>query len=152
MSIESTFLRDGNFVPITGKGLIARKTRVFDGTAGKGAQGASTLFTVTGAVVADVFAVCTTNLAGALATVEVGIAGNTAALIAQTTATDIDSGEVWNDATPATVEVLSNSTGKIIGNGQDIIETVATADVTGGSVTYYCLWFPLSEDGNVVAV
>jgi len=53
----------------------------------------ATLFTVTGTVLAVVFGHCTTNLDGATATLEVGVASNTAAIIAQTTATDIDAGE-----------------------------------------------------------
>jgi hypothetical protein len=96
-----------------------------------------------------VFATCETTLTGASATVEVGITGNTASLIAQTTGTDIDAGDVWIDATPATIQALPSS--NIITNGTDIIQTVATANVTAGVLTYYCVWRPLSSDGNVVS-
>jgi hypothetical protein len=116
----------------------------FDGTGNP-----ATLFTVTGNVVATVFGVCTVNLAGAGATLEVGIAGNTAALIAQSTATDIDAGTVWIDATPATIQALPSS--QIIANGTDIIQTAGTANITAGAITYYCFWRPLSSTGNVIA-
>lgn len=112
-----------------------------------------TLFTVTGDVLVRIFGVCTTLLAGATATLEVGVAGNTAALIAQTTATDIDADEIWNDTSPAVgVDTLANITGPhVIVNGLDIIETVGTADITAGNIYYICLWRPLSPDGNVVS-
>lgn len=114
-----------------------------------------TLFTVTGEVLVRIFGVCTTLLASAGGgTLEVGVTGNTAALIAQTTATDIDANEIWNDASPAVgTDTLANLTGPhIIVNGLDIIETVGTADITAGQIHYICLWRPLSPDGNVVAV
>jgi hypothetical protein len=112
-----------------------------------------TLFTVTGDVLVRMFGVCTVNLAGAGATVEVGVTGNTAALIAQTTGTDIDANDIFNDASPAVgTDTLANITGPhVIVNGLDIIETVATANVTSGNIYYVCLWQPLSEDGDVVA-
>lgn len=113
-----------------------------------------TLFTVTGDVLVRIFGVCTTNLASAGGgTLEVGVTGNTAALIAQTTATDIDANEIWNDNAPAVgTDTLANLTGPhIIVNGLDIIETTATADITAGNIYYICLWRPLSPNGNVVS-
>lgn len=146
----SAFTRDANFVPITTKGLITSKSITYAaGTTG--AEGATTLFTVTGVVIVTVFAHCTSDLTGANATIEVGISGNTAAVIAQTTATTIDSGEIWDDASPATIEALANNSEKIVAGGTDIIQTIATAAITGGVLTYYCLWTPVSSDGNVVA-
>lgn len=107
-----------------------------------------TLFTVTGDVLVRIFGVCTTLLAGATATLEVGVTGNTAALIALTTATEIDANELWNDTTPGVgTDTLANITGPhVIVNGLDIIETVATADITSGQIYYVCLWRPLSRD------
>lgn len=146
---DSVFSRDANHVPITNLGLIASKTITYAaGTTG--ATGASTLFTVTGTVIVNIFAVCTSDLtSGGAATLEVGISGNTAALIAQTTATGIDSGEIWVDTAPATVEAPLTS--KILTAGTDIIQTIATTTVTGGTLTYYITWNPISDDGNVVA-
>lgn len=109
-----------------------------------------TLFTVTGDVAVRFYGVCTTNLAGATATLEVGTSVSTAGLLAQTTATDIDAGEMWHDATPdASIELITVIPEKVIVNGGDIIETVGTASITSGNVRYVCLWRPLSSDGNV---
>lgn len=112
-----------------------RKTITFDGTAGKGAQGVVSLFTVTnGAIRVESFsAYCRTNLAGASATVEVGATGATAGLIAQTTATDIDAGEVWSDSTPD-AGIGAAVIDKVV--GADIKITVATADVTAGVIDF----------------
>ena len=114
-----------------------------------------TLFSVTGDVIARVFGVCTVDLAegGATATIQVGVTGNTAAFIADTTATAIDANEIWVDATPALrTEVLANLTGPhVIVNGTDIVEAVTTQNVTSGNIYYVCLWRPLSPDGLVVS-
>jgi hypothetical protein len=143
------FQRDGNSVPITGKGLIASKTLAYTGAANLGAVGATTLFTVTGDVVLSIFAVCSETLSGATATVEVGISGNTAALIAQTTGTTITNGKIWATTSPATV--LAAPAEKVLTASTNIIQTVATAAVTDGTLTYYCLWYPLSANASVVA-
>lgn len=143
---DQTFPRDANRVPISNLGLIASKAITFvAGTTG--AIGATTLFTVTGTVAVRIFAVCSGSLTGATATTEVGVSGNTAALIAQTTATNITNGKVWVDTGPASVELLP-SHAVVAAN---ITQTIATAAVSGGTLTYYCVWNPISTDGNVVA-
>lgn len=125
----------------------AANTRGNDG----GTSDPYTLFTITGDVLVRIWGVCTTLLAGATATVEVGVTGNTAVLIAQTIATDIDANEIWNDATPAIGDTLANITGPfVIPNGLDIIETIGTTDITSGNIYYVCLWRPLSDNGLVV--
>lgn len=146
--VSGAFTRDANAVPITAVGLTASKSITYAaGTTG--ATGATTLFTVTGVVALRVFAVCGADLtSGGSATIEVGIAGTTAGLIAQTTATGIDVGEIWIDNAPATIELLPALS---ILNGTNVIQTIGTTTVSGGSLTYYCLWVPLSETGNVVA-
>lgn len=112
-----------------------------------GATGASTLFTVTGVVSVRVFATCGTSLtSGGAATIEAGIAGNTAAILAQTTATDIDAGQIWIDTAPATIEALP---APLIVSGANIIQTIGTTTVTGGVLTYYCMWEAISPNGNV---
>jgi hypothetical protein len=107
-----------------------------------------TVFRVTGLVLIEFLAAyCREDLAGATATVEVGITGNTAGLIAQTTATDIDSGEAWTDASPSKLEgaILD----KVVGG--NVLLTVATATVTDGILDIVCLWRPLSSTGNLVS-
>lgn len=147
--LTATFPRDANSVPIEGHGLRTTKTRAYTGAAGLGEIGATTLFTVTGVVSVRIFGICSEDLVGATATIAVGISGNTAALIALTTATEIDNNEIWLDTGPATVEALPSS--QILAAGTDIIETVATANITDGTLTMYCLWLPISDDGDVVA-
>lgn len=150
--IQASQDQDANFNPIGG-GLpfTARKTRTYTGAAGLGAQGATTLFTVTGSVAVRVFGACTTDVVGA-GTLEVGISGNTAGLLAQIAdATNLDAGESYIDATPATLEAIDFSSGFIIANGQDIIETIGAADLTAGVVLFACVWRPISTDGLVVA-
>ena len=112
------------------------------------------LFTITGDVLVRIYGVCTVALAGATATVSVGVTGNTAGLIALATATDFVLNEHYNDATPTSVGValLSDVLGPyIVVNGLDIQEFVGTANITSGNLYYVCLWRPLSRDGSVVA-
>lgn len=146
---EQFFQRDANFVPITNLGLVTSKAITYV-TATTGATGATTLFTVTGVVSVRVFGVCGLTLVGA-ATLEVGIAGATAVVLAQIAdATDLATDEIYTDATPTTkVEALPAQL--IIGAGQDIIQTIGSTALTGGQLTYYCAWNPISSDGNVVA-
>jgi len=132
-------------------GLLDNKiTKTITYVAGTtGAIGATTLCTVTGVVALSIFGVCSTNLAGAGATMEVGTAASTAGAIAQTTAVNIDANEIWHDASPdSSIELTSVILKNIITD--DVIQTIATAAVSAGVVTYYILWAPISADGNVV--
>ncbi len=128
------------------------KSVTLTGAAGLGAIGSVALFTVTGTVIARVIAVCSTNLAGASSTVEVGVTGGTDALIATTTATDIDSGEIWHDASPdSPIELSSVGTENIIAKGANIIMTVKVANATAGALKFFIIWKPVSSDGKIVA-
>jgi hypothetical protein len=114
-----------------------------------GAIGNTKLCDVTGVVNLSIFAVCSTDLAGATAKIEVGTASSSAGLIAQTTATDIDVKEIWHDATPdSSIELTSIITQKIVTD--NVIQKISTAAISGGVLTYYILWSPISADGNVV--
>lgn len=128
------------------------KSVTFTGAAGLGAVGTVDLFTVTGSVKVKIYAVCETDLAGATATIEVGVTGSTAGLIAQSTATNIDANELWHDATPdAPIEASSVVAEKIIVNGLDIFATIANANITGGVIKFIVEWSPVSIDGSLVA-
>lgn len=144
--------RDANRVTVSTNGAFKQVKQVaFTGAAGLGAVGTVNLFTVTGTVLVSVFAVCSENLAGATATLEIGISGNTQGVIPQVTATDVDDGEILvSGGGLGTVENLSAES-KVLTGGTDVIATVGTADITDGTLTFYCLWRPLSDDGNVVA-
>lgn len=134
--------------------LSAKKVMTFDGGTTNdpgdfnGTGNPATLFTVTGIVFVKLFGRCTTGLAGATATLIVGTAISTSALLASTTATTLAVNEIWHDATPdASVELSSVLTEKIV--NQNIIQTVGTADITSGVIEYTCLWKPLSEGSSV---
>jgi hypothetical protein len=153
-----TIPRDDNRAPAfdPAYGFRTAKNMVFDGATTNdpgdfdGTGNPATLFTVTGSVRLKLLAICRVNLAGATATVEVGTATVTAGLIPQTTATDIDANEIWFDATPTTtLEPTSVLVDNIV--SANVIQTVGTANITAGEIDYYALWYPLTEDGNVVA-
>lgn len=121
-----------------------------------GAQGAYTIFTVTGDIAISVFGICKASVtSGGTPTIELGVSGNTAALIAQiTNATALITNEIWHDATPTTtVEsiIAATNTAFVVSNGQDIILTIGGADLTAGNIDFYALWKPLSLDANLVA-
>jgi hypothetical protein len=76
-----------------------------------------------------------------------GVAGNTAALIAQVAdATDLVDGDFWTGAnSPAGVG------GAIIDKGVEgnIILTVASVPITAGKIEVVGFWLPLSADGQL---
>lgn len=111
-----------------------------------------TIFTVTGTVLVKVIGICTTDLAGA-ATIEVGIVGNTAAILAQVSdASSIDAGDIWHDATvDSGIELSSVMAEKIVANGADIVGNIGTANITAGVINFICLWKPLDKTSKVVA-
>lgn len=148
MAVDAAFSRDQNFVPIDGLGFTATKTITFSALT-TGAVGATTLFTVTGVVAVRLFGVVSGADITGSGTIEAGISGNTAALLPQTTGTALDVGEIWIDNAPSTVDGLPAQ--YILAAGTDIIQTIATDTLNAGTLTYYCLWYPISTDGNIVA-
>jgi hypothetical protein len=120
-----------------------------------GAQAAYTVFTVTGEVLIHaLFGVCKASLtSGGAATIELGVSGNTAVFVAQTTATDLITNEIWIDASPTTTveQIDLTSRSFVITANQDIDFLIGGADLTAGTVNFYCVWSPLSTDGALVA-
>lgn len=114
--------------------------------------GTVNLFTVTGDVIVKVVAICKTNLASAAAAnFEMGVSGDTDAMIASTLATDVDANEIWHDTTPdSNIEAFSTIREYIISNGDDIALTLS-AQIDSGAITFYCFWTPLSDGASVVA-
>lgn len=157
--------RDANRQVITGDWPFRTKRTITfaGGTADAwgddgGALDGGALFTVTGLVYAKLVAVCTTSLTGDTATIEVGVTGATAIFMPTETATQIDAGQIWlNDAGNATYAIVgeegaaADNLPEYLLNGNDIILTVKTANVTAGVLDFYCLWKPVSDDANVVA-
>ena len=116
-----------------------------------GANATSALFTVTGDIMAMVIGVCKKTLVGA-ATIEVGVAGATAAILPQiANATTLAVNEGWlPDATPSLAEAATPQV-HVIGGGLDINKKIASADISYGEIDFYCFFRPLSDDGDVVA-
>lgn len=115
--------------------------------------GTVTLFTVTGDVIVRIIPICKTNVASAAAAnIEMGVSGDTNAMIASTLATDIDANNIWISAGPnSNIEAESTVRRYIISNGDDIILTLS-AQVDSGVIAFVCKWEPLSADGMVAAV
>ncbi len=146
MTQVGTMPRDDNDSAVPTLGMRQSKSITF-AAATTGAVGTTTLFTVTGTVAINVIGFCTTDLTGS-GTIEVGVAGNTAVLCDQQSATAIDNHEVWYD------DVLAVG-GNVYGTwhviNQDVIQTIASNTVTAGVLNYYCTYVPLSDGAHVVA-
>lgn len=135
------------------------KTIALDGTTGNGEAGTVIVFTITGRVLVHaITAFCTEDLVSAGGgTVELGVAADTDAFIAQTTATAVDVNEWWQIATPsAGANTLADSvTGGLTTSQRaktvstNIIITVGTADVTDGTIVFDVIYTPLTDGGRL---
>jgi hypothetical protein len=115
------------------------------------------LFKVTGTVLVKIFGVSKLTPVGA-GTLEVGVAGNTASLIAQIAdATGLSTGKLYVGATvkgPG-VDIFTDVLGPYIvsdagaASPVTIDEKSASTNITAGSLFYIILWRPLTADGNV---
>lgn len=144
MALEVAQQLDANFKVINSNDAILAKAPWTFATATTGATGAHTLFTMTGDWLVSVFGICNTNLAGA-GTIEVGVVGNTAGLIAQiANAEDLDDGDNWVDATPE-VGVSAKPGTFILNDGADIILTIGSTAITAGQVDFYLTGRPLES-------
>ena len=133
---------------------VASQVITFAGGAGTGAVGAIPLFTVTGSVAFNLTAICTVILATqAGATISVGTPGAVAGIIAVTTGVDIDAGDIWFAAAPATVlDTIANSLLEfVIGDGADIQANVLVDVIDTGAIEFRCFWTPLTVGATVVA-
>lgn len=113
------------------------------------------LFTTRGEVKVIVYGVCTTDLAGATSTIEIGVAGNTALVLPQVVGTTIAANDVYVDASVGEIGgfvATSLPAATYLTNSQTINETCATANMTSGNIYYVCLWIPVSADATVKAV
>ena len=113
----------------------------------------ATLFTVTGDVLIYPVFICKTTLVGG-ATLKVGTTDVDAYILSMDDASTVLANQSQESSTGFNYigQADFNSTnGFTISGGQDIIQTVGTANITAGVMDYYCFWRPLSSDGNVVA-
>jgi len=139
---------DANYRTVNGNQAFLFKAPWTFVTLTTGATGAHTVFTVTGDWLVSAFGICNTNLAGA-GTIELGVAGNTAGLIAQIAdAENLDDGDNWVDATPE-VGVSAVPGSFILNDGADIILTIGTTAITAGQVDFYLTGRPLENDSAI---
>lgn len=153
-------IEDGEIPPVDFFEAADRDWRVAIGnwnfTDDAGATGTIVIFTVTGDILCKAMAAIDVELTSTSnnGTIELGIAANTACLLVQDVmdSTAFQVGDTW------TLGVASDNNGQqvadeevIIGNGVDIIQTIATNAALTGDVDYYLMWRPLSADGNAVA-
>ena len=133
-------------------GCYRTAVQSLDLSGGAGAIGTIDLFDVTGANFLLLVGWCTESLVGA-ATIEVGIAGATAALLAQVAnATTVDVDMAWfADNAPSTMEVITTYGGAFFGGDQTVILTIGSAEITNGELSFVCFWTPLSANASVVA-
>lgn len=119
-----------------------------------GTSDPTTLFTVIGDVLVRVFGVVTTTIVGA-GTIEVGLTGNTAEIVAQVADTSaMAAAEIYLDGTVDDVRgaVFGDvKASTLVVDGSDIIETLGTANLTEGDLYYICLWRPVSSGSTVVS-
>jgi hypothetical protein len=115
-----------------------------------------TLFTVTGDVLIRVGAsvdVAVTSTSGTT-TLEVGVAGNTAALCVQDAvdATAFDVGDSWSLITAADANGAQMADEwLLIGNGVDVMLTGSVDDITAGEIDFSAQYIPLTAGSSVVA-
>jgi hypothetical protein len=118
-----------------------------------------TLFTVTGVVIAKVVGVSGAALAStsSTGTLAVGVSGATAVHLAAATINGTNfpaANTVWTGDASPTVLAEVMSAGPLTGVLQGptpIIATIATNNLTTGSIKFYCIYTPVSSDGAVVA-
>src|SRR6185503_2366516 len=102
-----------------------------------GSDGTVTLFTSEDDGLVAIRGDCTVDLTGATATFEVGVTGNTAVLIPQTTATTLDVNERIDRSGVLATTVAPNVTPFFPVRAGDVIKlTVGTATITAGTVDW----------------
>jgi hypothetical protein len=116
-----------------------------------GAIDAKELFTVTGTVLCTIIGYVTTSLtSGGAATIQLGSSEDTDLIAAADSFDDWDAGMIAINGDCDT-EVNYASVVWIFVNEYDLGYEISAATITGGAVDFYCLWTPISEDGDVVA-
>jgi hypothetical protein len=135
----------------------ASATIVFDGGTEGGigeTDAVDTVFVTTGSVeILRIVPFCLVDLAGASATLSLGVLSDPDSILGVTTATGIDADEYWladtGSETPLTAVPAAL---KDIETSEDIVVETKTADITGGSIRFDVLWRPLTDDGELVGV
>lgn len=131
-------------------GLIARKKVTLDGSAGNGAIGTFPVFTVKGQVL--IALICTSEVvpAGASGTLKVGNATTTTRYLPSLTATTLVAGATEDLTGLVTAgTALKTVPCQMAQDGEAIIATVATTNLTAGTLDYYAFYWPLTDGASV---
>lgn len=106
------------------------------------------LFTIGGTVGVVAFGVCDSDLnaPSGTATLSLGTANAVEHFISGTTATTIDTTEIWGPVLAAKEGLYSGvASSYSIVKDTDIGYTVGTATINSGSMTFYALWTPITD-------
>ena len=139
---------------IIGRGLLATKhvtkTIAFDGSAGNGAVGTVTIFTITGRIwLLAITAFCTEDLTegGATATIEIGSSTVEAGLIPVINAVGIDNNDWWV-ADPGLAGLVQIQAAQVdVVMSENIIATVRAQAVNNGTLVFDVFYIPVTSNG-----
>ena len=156
VSVLETYLLPGRVVELSSRII---KIVQFDGTAGVGAVGTINLYTVSGGIDFVLEAYCTETLVDAsnLATISVGVTGDTAKIIPITGAAGqggitIAVNELWHDASPdSSIELTSDAEKSFTIYNKNIIATIAGEAITDGVLIFSLLYTPKTSNAVVEA-
>ena|SRR3990167_8243429 len=127
------------------------KTITFDGSAGSGAIGQVTVFTVTGInYVQRLIPYCTVDLVSATGTISLGRAAAVTALLGVTTAADLDANEYWLSTTPGSGFIALPAALKDSIYATDVTIDVLTLGISAGAIIFYIEYIPISA-GAVIS-
>lgn len=115
-----------------------------------GSDGTVTLFTVEDDGLIAILGDCSVDLTGATATLEVGVTGNTAVLIPQTTATTLDANERIDQTGVIATSVAPTVTPFFPVRAGDVVKlTVGTATITAGTVDWQLFYSGFNRTSTV---
>jgi hypothetical protein len=127
-----------------------RKTIAFDGSAGNGAAGTVTVFTITGRVLAELLppAFCSENLteSGATAVMSFGTASAPEGFFGDTNAVDVDTGEWWSGWGTSSLG-FESGTAPHVALSENLILTISGANITDGTLVIDLWYYPITDDG-----
>ena len=131
-----------------------RKTITFDSSAGNGAVGTVTLFTITGRVLVRRLSVfCPLELAspGSATTISLGVASDVDEFINPAIARAIDTNQWWiaGAVAPGAIQLGANMLDVAV--SEDIIYNILAAAVSGGTLVCDVWYEAITDDGALVA-
>lgn len=135
-----------------GTGIVTAMSAMTLGSGAAGGHGLIDLFNIDGQVTAALILVCTTDLAGASATLKAGPASSAAGLIPVVTATAVDKGLIVDKSGVVAAGTIPNTTPhQPLTDGEKVSITPATAAITGGAITAILFYQKLGVDSRVRA-